>query len=107
MPPDTAERSAKLALKDSALLRQQCYIDGRWADADAHATRDVINPATGIRIGTVPVMGAAETRRAIDAANKAWPAWRAKTAKERTATMRKWAERQLAQAAALATNRPT
>src|SRR5437660_8954511 len=96
MPPDTLERSAKLALKDSALLRQQCYIDGRWADADAHATRDVINPATGVRIGTVPVMGAAETRRAIDAANKAWPAWRARTAKERSTILRKWAELQLA-----------
>src|SRR2546421_75709 len=102
MPPDTLERSAKLALKDSALLRQQCYIDGRWADADAHATRDVINPATGVRIGTTPVMGAGETRRAIDAANKAWPAWRAKTAKERSAIMRKWAELQLAHAEDLA-----
>src|SRR5438132_1402907 len=102
MPPDTLERGAKLALKDSALLRQQCYIDGRWADADAHAARDVINPATGVRIGTVPVMGAAETRRAIDAANKAWPAWRARTAKERSAIMRKWAELQLAHAEDLA-----
>jgi succinate-semialdehyde dehydrogenase/glutarate-semialdehyde dehydrogenase len=102
MAPDTLERRTPLALKDSALLRQQCYIDGRWVDADAHATRDVINPATGIRIGTVPVMGAAETRRAIDAANKAWPAWRAKTAKERSAIMRKWAELQLAHAEDLA-----
>src|SRR5438552_3232183 len=96
MPPDTLERRAPLALKDSALLRQQCYIDGRWVDADARTTRDVINPATGVRIGTTPVMGAGETRRAIDAANKAWPAWRAKTAKERSAIMRKWAELQLA-----------
>ncbi|TMH23228.1 MAG: NAD-dependent succinate-semialdehyde dehydrogenase [Betaproteobacteria bacterium] len=102
MPPDTLERRAPLALKDSALLRQQCYIDGRWVDADARTTRDVINPATGVRIGTTPVMGAGETRRAIDAANKAWPAWRAKTAKERSAIMRKWAELQLAHAEDLA-----
>jgi succinate-semialdehyde dehydrogenase / glutarate-semialdehyde dehydrogenase len=62
MPPDTIERRAPLALKDSALLRQQCYIDGRWVDADARTTRDVINPATGVRIGTTPVMGCGETR---------------------------------------------
>ena len=102
MPPDTLERSARLALKDSALLRQQCYIDGRWVDADAGTTRDVVNPASGVRIGTVPVMGAGETRRAIDAANRAWPAWRARTAKERSAIMRKWAELQLAHAEDLA-----
>src|SRR5947208_659352 len=96
MPPDTLERRAPLALKDSALLRQQCYIDGRWIDADARATRDVVNPATGAKIGTVPLMGAAETRRAIEAANKALPSWRAKTAKERSAIMRKWAELQSA-----------
>jgi succinate-semialdehyde dehydrogenase/glutarate-semialdehyde dehydrogenase len=102
MPPDTLERRAPIALKDAALLRQQCYIDGRWVDADARTTRDVINPATGGRIGTVPVMGAGETRRAIDAANKAWPAWRVKTAKERSAIMRRWAELQLAHADDLA-----
>jgi succinate-semialdehyde dehydrogenase/glutarate-semialdehyde dehydrogenase len=102
MAPDTLARSATLPLKDSALLKQQCYIDGRWADADSRATKDVVNPATGVRIGTVPVMGADETRRAIDAANKAWPAWRAKTAKERSAIMRKWAELQLAHAEDLA-----
>src|SRR5438128_3324132 len=102
MPPDTLERRAPLALKDSALLRQQCYIDGRWVDADARTTRDVINPATGVRIGTTPVMGAGETRRAIDAANKAWPAWRAKTARERSAILRKWAELQVAHSEDLA-----
>jgi succinate-semialdehyde dehydrogenase/glutarate-semialdehyde dehydrogenase len=102
MAPDTLARSATLPFKDSALLRQQCYIDGRWVDADARTTRDVVNPATGVRIGTVPVMGAGETRRAIDAANKAWPAWRARTAKERSAIMRKWAELQLAHAEDLA-----
>ena len=96
MPPDTLTRSATLRLNDPTLLRQQCYIDGRWSDADSGATHDVNNPATGARIGTVPVMGAAETRRAIEAADKAWLAWRAKTAKERSTILRKWAELQLA-----------
>jgi succinate-semialdehyde dehydrogenase/glutarate-semialdehyde dehydrogenase len=85
MAPDTRERPSPPALKDATLLRQQCYIDGRWADADSKATRDVHNPATGARIGATPVMGAAETRRAIAAADKAWPAWRDKTARERSA----------------------
>ena len=102
MPPDTLERRGSLALKDSALFRQQCYVDGRWRDADGGATHEVANPADGRRIGTVPRMGAAETHQAIDAADKAWPAWRAKTAKERSAILRKWAELQLANADDLA-----
>jgi succinate-semialdehyde dehydrogenase / glutarate-semialdehyde dehydrogenase len=77
-------------LKDMSLFRQQCYIDGAWVDADDKATLAVNNPADGVQIGTVPKMGAAETRRAIEAANAAWPAWRAKTAKERAAILRKW-----------------
>jgi succinate-semialdehyde dehydrogenase/glutarate-semialdehyde dehydrogenase len=80
----------KLDLKDPSLLRQQCYIDGRWVDADSKATIQVVNPATGGVLGTIPKMGAAETRRAIEAANAAWPAWRARTAKERAAILRKW-----------------
>jgi succinate-semialdehyde dehydrogenase/glutarate-semialdehyde dehydrogenase len=91
-----------MALADSALLRQQCYVDGRWIDADTRSTFDVVNPATGIRIGTAPMMGAGETRRAIDAASKAWPAWRAKTARERSTIIRKWSELQLAHADDLA-----
>jgi len=79
-----------LNLKDPTLLRQQSYINGEWCNADDHATISVTNPATGEKIGTVPKMGAAETRRAIEAANAAWPAWRRKTAKERAANMRKW-----------------
>ena len=102
MAPDTRERPSPAALKDATLLRQQCYIDGRWTDADSKATRDVHNPATGARIGSTPVMGAAETRRAIDAADKAWPAWRDKTARERSAIIRKWSELQLAHADDLA-----
>jgi len=79
-----------LQLKDAGLLRQQAYIDGEWSDADNGATLAVGNPATGEQLGTVPLMGAAETRRAIEAANAAWPAWRKKTAKERAAILRKW-----------------
>src|SRR5229473_1901664 len=81
---------AALNLKDPSLFRQQCYIDGKWADADSGKTLPVNNPATGEILGTVPNMGAAETRRAIDAANAAFPAWRAKTAKERAVILRKW-----------------
>src|SRR5690606_25600780 len=61
-----------------------------WVDADDKATLAVINPATGKEIGPVPKMGAKETRRAIDAAEAAWPAWRAKTGKERAAILRRW-----------------
>ena len=58
-----------MQLKDTSLFRQQCYIDGAWVDADGKATIAVNNPATGEILGTVPSMGAAETRRAIEAAN--------------------------------------
>ena len=77
-------------LKDSSLFRQQCYIDGQWIDADSGGTVEVNNPASGDVLGTIPKMGADETRRAIEAANRAWPAWRAKTAKERANIMRTW-----------------
>ncbi|HXZ53138.1 MAG TPA: NADP-dependent succinate-semialdehyde dehydrogenase [Burkholderiales bacterium] len=79
-----------LDLKDPKLFREQCYIDGAWVAADSKKTFPVDNPATGETIGVVPDAGAAETRRAIEAADKAWPAWRAKTAKERAAILRKW-----------------
>jgi succinate-semialdehyde dehydrogenase/glutarate-semialdehyde dehydrogenase len=87
---------ASLKLKDRTLFRQQCYVDGRWHDADSGKTLAVTNPATAEVLGTVPNMGAAETRRAIEAANAAWPAWRAKTAKERSAVLRKWADLMMA-----------
>ena len=96
MAPDSTERRAPLSLKDPSLFRQQCYIDGRWQDADSGEAFDVVNPATGVSIGTAPKMGAAETARAIDAANRAWPAWGGKTGKERSAILRKWSELQLA-----------
>ena len=79
-----------LDLKDPKLFRERCYIDGAWVAADSKKTFPVDNPATGETIGVVPDAGAAETRRAIEAADKAWPAWRAKTAKERAAILRKW-----------------
>ncbi len=79
-----------LKLNDMALFRQQCYVAGRWTDADNSATIEVINPANGELLGTVPKMGAAETRRAIEAAEAALPAWRSKTAKERAAVLRRW-----------------
>jgi succinate-semialdehyde dehydrogenase/glutarate-semialdehyde dehydrogenase len=79
-----------LNLKDPKLFREQCYIDGAWIAADSKKTFPVDNPASGEIIGNVPDMGVAETKRAIEAADKAWPAWRAKTAKERAAILRKW-----------------
>ena len=79
-----------LNLKDPKLFREQCYIDGAWVAADSKKTFPVDNPASGEIIGNVPDMGVAETKRAIEAADKAWPAWRAKTAKERAAILRKW-----------------
>ncbi|WP_036017681.1 NADP-dependent succinate-semialdehyde dehydrogenase [Paraburkholderia mimosarum] len=77
-------------LKDASLLQHNAFINGEWQGAEDGATLEVRNPATGALIGTVPRMGAAETRRAIAAANAAWPAWRAKTAKERSVILRKW-----------------
>jgi succinate-semialdehyde dehydrogenase/glutarate-semialdehyde dehydrogenase len=77
-------------LKDPSLFRTQAYIDGRWADADDGAVLTVRNPADGSVLGTVPKMGATETRRAIEAANAAWPAWRALTAGARARILRRW-----------------
>ncbi|WP_027588840.1 NADP-dependent succinate-semialdehyde dehydrogenase [Pseudomonas sp. RL] len=81
-----------MQLNDSTLFRQQAYIDGAWVDADGGQTIVVNNPATGEVLGTVPKLGAAETRRAIEAANRALPAWRALTAKERAQKLRRWFE---------------
>lgn len=85
-----------MKLSDPKLFRQQCFINGNWADAASGETIDVTNPATGEVLGTVPKMGADETRQAIEAANAAWPAWRAKTSKERAAILRKWFELMMA-----------
>jgi succinate-semialdehyde dehydrogenase/glutarate-semialdehyde dehydrogenase len=79
-----------LSLKDPSLLKTDAYIAGEWQGADDGTTFEVKNPATGETIATVPRMGTAETRRAIDTANAAWPAWRATTAKQRAVILRKW-----------------
>ncbi|WP_244816914.1 NAD-dependent succinate-semialdehyde dehydrogenase [Caballeronia sp. Lep1P3] len=89
-------------LNDPALLRHDAFIDGEWQQAEDGATLDVRDPANGETLGHVPKMGAGETRRAIEAANAAWPGWRKKTAKERAAIMRRWYELMLANADDLA-----
>ena len=78
------------SLQDADLLRHQAFIGGRWCDADDGATFDVTNPATGETLGTVPKMGAAETRRAIEAAKNAFTSWRRRPAKDRSALLRRW-----------------
>ncbi len=79
-----------LKLKDPTLFCQRCYIGGAWVDADQGETLVINNPATGKALGTVPKMGGDETRRAIAAANAAWPGWRALTAAERGKKLRRW-----------------
>jgi succinate-semialdehyde dehydrogenase/glutarate-semialdehyde dehydrogenase len=78
------------SLSDARLFRQASYIDGAWVDARGGAAIEVDNPATGEAIGVVPKLGRAETRAAIDAAARALPAWRTKTAKERAIVLRRW-----------------
>jgi succinate-semialdehyde dehydrogenase / glutarate-semialdehyde dehydrogenase len=79
-------------LKDAELFREQCLIDGRWQAADEGGTLPVRNPATSEQLGTIPKMGAGETRRAIAAAARALPAWGARTAKDRAVLLRRWFE---------------
>jgi succinate-semialdehyde dehydrogenase / glutarate-semialdehyde dehydrogenase len=76
----------------SDLLRRQAYVGGEWMDADAGATFPVLNPATGQTIAEVPRMGAAETARALEAADRALPVWRARTAKDRALLLRRLAD---------------
>ena len=82
-----------MKLNDKSLLKEQCYINGEWVGAEE--TIDVTNPATGEVIATVPKMGAAETRKAIDAAYEAKKEWAARTAKERSAILRRWFDLQM------------
>jgi len=77
-------------LKDASLLRTQAFIAGEWQGAADGSTFEVRNPATGNVLGMVPNMGATETRHAIEAANRAWSAWRKQTAKQRSTVLRKW-----------------
>src|SRR5690242_8815180 len=83
-------RPAVPSLKDSRLFRERAYVDGAWVEADSRKRVDVDNPADGSVIGSIPDMGAAETKRAIAAAEAALPAWRALPAKERSKILRKW-----------------
>ncbi|QDD65983.1 NAD-dependent succinate-semialdehyde dehydrogenase [Herbaspirillum seropedicae] len=79
-----------LTLNDPDLFRMQCPIGGHWQDAQDGATIAVTDPATGLTLGTVPAMGTAETRAAVQAAEAALPGWRARTAKERATLLRRW-----------------
>ena len=81
-----------LKLEDLDLFRQQAYIDGSWVNADQGKKFSVKNPATGEKIAEVPLLGVTETRRAIVAADLAWPEWRRRTAKDRSTLLRKWYE---------------
>ena len=79
-----------MLLRETALFRQQCYVAGSWTDADHGAVSIITNPATGAALGQVPELGAAETRRAIEAAHAALPDWRALTAQARATILRHW-----------------
>lgn len=80
----------KNRLKDPSLLVELAYIDGQWVGADNAATLDVINPSTGEVLARVPAIQGDETRRAVEAADRAWPAWRARPAAERAALLDRW-----------------
>jgi succinate-semialdehyde dehydrogenase / glutarate-semialdehyde dehydrogenase len=84
--------AVEIPIKDERLFRQQCYVDGAWVGAEDGSTFPVTNPADGAQLGVVPSFSAADTRRAIAAAEAAWPGWRAKTGKERSQILRRWFE---------------
>jgi succinate-semialdehyde dehydrogenase / glutarate-semialdehyde dehydrogenase len=81
-----------MQLKDPTLFRTQAFVNGEWVNAASGGTQDVLNPATREKLGTVPNMGAAETRGSIEAASAAFPAWARRTAKDRAAILRRWYE---------------
>ncbi len=92
-----------MKLRDPDLLRTRAFIGGNWVEASDGATLAVVNPASGESLGTVPNMGVADTRRAIEAAARAFPAWAALTARERAAILRRWYELLMANQEDLAT----
>jgi succinate-semialdehyde dehydrogenase/glutarate-semialdehyde dehydrogenase len=92
----TSTPATGIVLKDSTLFREACYLDGVWIGGSPGSVIEVDNPATGATLGTVPRLGRAETRAAIDAAARAFPGWRRKTAKERAMVMRRWFELMIA-----------
>lgn len=96
------DRPAAPTLEDPKLFRDRAYVDGAWVEADSAKRFDVDNPANGSLLGSVPDCGVAETRRAIEAAAAALPAWRALAAKERSAILRKWFDLMVANADDLA-----
>ena len=87
---------------NTKLFRQQAYVAGRWIDATNGDVQEIFNPATGEKIGSVPMLGAEETRQAIDAAEEAQKAWAARTAQERSSILRRWYELMVAHADELA-----
>ena len=99
----TQRSTAPVTLNDPKLFRQACYVDGAWITAAGGGSIAVDNPATGETIGSVPKLGAAETRTAIEAANRAFRAWRQKTAKERAQVLRRWFDLMIANQEDLAT----
>jgi len=99
---DDSRLAGGLKLEDPRLLRQQCYVNGAWVDASGGATLPVTNPATGAQLGTIPAFGAADTEAAVAAAHAAFPAWAARTAKERAVILRRWYELIIANTADLA-----
>jgi succinate-semialdehyde dehydrogenase / glutarate-semialdehyde dehydrogenase len=92
----------KPPLQDPSLLREQCYVNGQWTPADSGRTRTILNPANSSVFAQVPDMGEPETHRAIEGAHAAWPAWRSRTARERSVFLRKWHDLILAHAEDLA-----
>ena len=90
MSVSTSETVKSIGMKDASLFRQQVYINGKWSDADSGETNEITNPANGEVLGTVPNCGADEAKRAIEAANTAWPDWSSKTAKDRAVILRRW-----------------
>jgi succinate-semialdehyde dehydrogenase/glutarate-semialdehyde dehydrogenase len=79
-----------MQISDTSLLRTQAYVDGQWIDADSGDTLPVLNPATGETVATIAKCGTAETRRAIEAAERAFVGWSKTSANERAAILRKW-----------------
>src|SRR4051812_940098 len=94
MTPTAAARASQpanqpLRLKDASLLREHCYIDGAWVGTPQRA---VTNPVNGVELAKIPVMSTAETTQAVEAAERAFPAWAKLTAKQRSNILRKWFE---------------
>ena len=94
MTPPVAARASQSStsslrdrLKDPSLLRDRCYIDGAWMGTPS---RPVTNPVNGVELAKIPVMSTAETTQAVEAAERAFPAWAKLTAKQRSNILRKW-----------------